>query len=70
MLDLFILYIYISFQIYYRETISTNGNLTTSVVSFVPTPEDNGSFLICKSENIRLPNSELEDKLLLDIFCK
>ncbi|XP_053202057.1 nephrin-like isoform X2 [Panonychus citri] len=47
------------------ETITESGNKTTSVLNFVPSPEDNGLYLICKAENIRLKNSAIEDKLLL-----
>uniref|UniRef100_T1KCX9 Nephrin n=1 Tax=Tetranychus urticae TaxID=32264 RepID=T1KCX9_TETUR len=48
-----------------REIITESGNKTTSVLNFVPSHEDNGLYLICKAENIRLKNSAIEDKLLL-----
>ncbi len=46
------------------------GNTSFSIVSFIPIPEFNGKDLICRSENVLMPNSTLEDKILLDILCE
>ncbi|XP_071868326.1 neural cell adhesion molecule 1 isoform X1 [Bombus fervidus] len=37
-------------------------NITRSVLSYVPTMEDDGKYLICRAENPVVPNSALEDK--------
>ncbi|RWS24056.1 uncharacterized protein B4U80_13890 [Leptotrombidium deliense] len=46
---------------YSRETYAEDGNYSSSVLEFIPTPENNASLLVCKAENHRLPNSSLED---------
>lgn len=55
---------------FFRETISTNGNTTTSTISLIPSAQDNGDFITCRAENIRMPDSIIEDKLHLDVYCK
>ena len=53
-----------------REIIAENGNKTTSVLNLVPSPDDDGSNLICKAENIRLKNSAIEDRVQLSVLCE
>lgn len=42
----------------------------TSVLTFRPLPEDDGTILKCDGSNPRLPNSGLDDSLVLNIMCK
>ncbi|XP_055848282.1 uncharacterized protein LOC129913564 isoform X2 [Episyrphus balteatus] len=53
-----------------RGTIQTtqNGRKVTSILSFNPMPEDDGTMLRCDGSNPRLPNSALEDTLPLNVI--
>lgn len=54
-----------------RESFEDESNgtfATNSVLNFVPLSDHNGQFLICRSENPRLPGNLLEDKWLLNIY--
>ncbi|KAI1278459.1 Nephrin [Halotydeus destructor] len=50
------------------EEVSTNENLTISTLHFVPSVEDNGKLLSCRSDHSILPDSALEDSWTLDVF--
>ncbi|UYV66074.1 hypothetical protein LAZ67_4000047, partial [Cordylochernes scorpioides] len=50
------------------ERVSANGNLTTSILSLVPSRQDHGTSLVCRAENPRLASSA-QDSLLLNISC-
>lgn len=53
-----------------RETVSGDGNSTSSRLVFRPTSEEHGKSLICKAHNPETPDSALEDTWELNIFCK
>ncbi|XP_014475211.1 PREDICTED: hemicentin-2-like [Dinoponera quadriceps] len=52
-------------QNYARENNGNNQSL--SILSFVPTIEDDGKYLTCRVENPAIPDSALEDKWRLDV---
>jgi len=43
------------------------NNQTLSILSFVPTIEDDGKYLTCRAENPVISDSALEDKWRLDV---
>ncbi|CAD7090616.1 unnamed protein product, partial [Hermetia illucens] len=49
-------------------SLSTNGSTVTSSLIFHPLPEDDGTILKCEGSNPRLPNSALEDSLVLNVM--
>jgi hypothetical protein len=53
-----------------RESVSSDGNVTTSVLNLMPTVNDNDAYLICRAENIRLPNQFIENGWKLHVYCK
>jgi len=50
--------------------ISSDGNVTNSTVTFVPSLEDAGKTLTCRAENPSIPGSQIEDGFKMDIHCK
>lgn len=51
-------------------TNSTNGSVVISTLTFLPVPSDDNTKLKCEGSNPRLPNSALEDTLILNVLCK
>lgn len=47
-----------------------NGSVAVSTLTFRPLPDDDGTILKCEGSNPRLPNSALEDSLILIVMCK
>lgn len=47
-----------------------NGSMAISTLTFRPIPDDDGTILKCEGSNPRLPNSALEDSLVLVVMCK
>ncbi|XP_058467810.1 uncharacterized protein LOC131440502 isoform X2 [Malaya genurostris] len=46
----------------------TNSSTTTSVLTFRPHPDDDGTILKCEGSNPRLQNSVLEDSIVMNIM--
>ena len=53
-----------------RDKVSIDGNTTVSVLTLIPTADDQGKQLICRSENTLIQNSVIEDGFKLEINCK
>ncbi|KAH7964787.1 hypothetical protein HPB49_001335 [Dermacentor silvarum] len=50
--------------------VSTDGNMTTSVVSFTPSNDDHGSSLACRAKNPAMADSVEEDTWTMDVQYK
>ena len=50
---------------YWQYPLENNESL--SVLSFVPSIDDDGKYLTCRAENLAIPGSALEDKWRLDV---
>ena len=54
----------------HRETYSEDGNVTKSVITLTPVPDDNGAQLVCMANNFRITNgSSIEDIWTLNVLC-
>lgn len=49
---------------------SETENQSLSILTFIPTVEDDGKYLTCRAENPSIPNSAIEDKWRLVVQCK
>ncbi|KAF7998196.1 hypothetical protein HCN44_009594 [Aphidius gifuensis] len=53
-----------------NETSSSDGNVTTSVLSFIPNKTDTKRKLICRSENTAMSSGPIDDEWILEINYK
>ena len=44
--------------------------MTTSVIRMTPNHDDNGAYLSCRSQNLKILNSSIEDGWKLNVICK
>ncbi|KAL1129903.1 hypothetical protein AAG570_012847 [Ranatra chinensis] len=51
-------------------SISSDGNITTSTLTFTPEIDDLGAKLTCIASNPHLPTALLNDSWILDVLCK
>ena len=62
------------FQIHHKICIlaqtSPDGNVTLSILNYVPNIRDAGKYMSCRAENPELPDATLEDGWKLEIHCK
>ena len=49
---------------------SPDGNVTLSILNYVPTVRDAGKYMACRAENPELPDATLEDGWKLEIHCE
>lgn len=47
-----------------------NEDIVTSRLSFSPVPDDDGTTLRCHGSNPLLPNSAIEDTMVMSVMCK
>ncbi|XP_071035295.1 protein turtle homolog B isoform X1 [Parasteatoda tepidariorum] len=50
-----------------KEKISSEGNITTGRLIFIPTIEDRGKNISCKAENMLIPGSGITDEWQVDV---
>lgn len=55
---------------FFSESVSTDGNTTTSVLNLMPTVNDDNALLICRAQNLRLSHQYIEDGWELQVYCK
>lgn len=53
-----------------KEKISSEGNITTGKLTFIPTIEDRGKNITCRAENMLIPGSAIYDTWQVDVHCK
>ncbi|KAG8188948.1 hypothetical protein JTE90_016615 [Oedothorax gibbosus] len=49
------------------DKMTPEGNISTSVLTMTPSSEDNGKFISCQADNIRIPGSAIEDSWKLEV---
>lgn len=59
-----------SYSFFFQITNTTNGSVVISTLTFLPVPSDDNTKLKCEGSNPRLPNSALEDTLIMNVLCK
>ncbi|KAK2707870.1 hypothetical protein QYM36_015523 [Artemia franciscana] len=47
-----------------------DGNMTVSILSFIPDSVDDGKHITCRVENPMLPGTALEDTSKINVQCK
>ncbi|GIX95825.1 uncharacterized protein CDAR_289271 [Caerostris darwini] len=50
-----------------KEKISSEGNITTGRLIFIPTIEDRGKNISCRAENMLIPGSSIKDEWKVDV---
>lgn len=53
-----------------RDSVNEDGNATISTIIFVPGVDDNGKTLMCRADNLPMPQTTLNDERLLNVYCK
>lgn len=51
----------------YKDSVSDDGNITTSLLTFTPSVDDNGKSLSCRADHPTLPNSGIADRWWLNV---
>ncbi|KAF8781522.1 Nephrin like protein [Argiope bruennichi] len=49
------------------DKMTPQGNVSTSILTLTPTSEDNGKFISCQADNVRIPGSAIEDSWKLEV---
>ncbi len=49
---------------------SPDGNVTLSIINYVPSVRDAGKYMSCRAENPEVPDSSMEDGWKLKIHCE
>lgn len=62
--------VYLNSCLFHHSQFSESGNQSLSVLTFIPTVDDDGKYLTCRSENPFIPDSAIEDKWRLVVHCK
>lgn len=52
------------------ESISDDGFVTTSFLTFVPSVDDDGKYLSCSATNPQIPDFKLEDGWVMNVKCE
>ena len=51
-------------------TLEKKDEWTSSVIKFVPKPDDNGKYMVCKASNEYYPNQIKEDGYIINVQCE